>query len=430
MIHGLLRNIVPQQTRVKLNQFRKSISVRVRRGLRRLNGLENSGINHLLYFYDTEGHLFCGYYDLDPFFPDKEAFLAFRAKVHNRPLHQRNSAEVGFISIDGPRRNGFVPLASTETWCWQQGCRLQWLPGSEGEIAIFNRAVNNCPGSALLDIRKCEVIREFQSPVYSVSPKGDFALTLDFVRLQRMRPGYGYSGFFEAHLGLMAPDENGIWLLSLISGLRTLVISLSELSVLEPLESMTGAEHYVNHLEFSPSGHRFLLIHLWVNGGKRYGRLITMRPDGKEIRVLNRDGHASHYAWRNDFEILQYATHADQGTGYYLYNEVTLGIVKVGIGVLTEDGHPTFLADRKRFVTDTYPDQFGDQKVILYDMEANAATDLAVFYLPPDFAGETRCDLHPRIDRAQRWVAVDVVQCGKRGVQLIPLPKSNGDRSR
>ena len=266
--------------------------------------------------------------------------------------------------------------------------------------------------------------------MYSVSPKGDCAVTLDFTRLHRMRPGYGYPGFAESHQGVKAPEDNGIWLLSLQTGERTLLISLAELSVLEPLDTMAGDEHYVNHLAFNPNGDRFLLIHLWVNGGERYGRLITMRSDGTEIRILNRDGHASHYAWRNDFEILQYTTHADRGTGYYLYNERTAEAERVGEGVLTEDGHPTFLPDQRRFVTDTYPDKFGDQKVVLYDMYAGTATDLAAFYLPPHFAGETRCDLHPRLDKAQRWLAVDVVHRGRRGVQLMPLGKSNDYRSR
>ncbi len=430
MIRSFLRRVISIQTRVVLNQARKNVSIRIRRGLRRLRGGGNPGTDPALYFHDTQGHLFCGYYDLAPFFPDKEAFLAFRTKVPNRPLQQRSRAEVGVVYIDGARRDGFVPLASTETWCWQQGCRLQWLPGREGEIAIFNRAVNDSPGSALLDVRNGKVTKEFGSPVYSVSPKGDCAVTLDFVRLHRMRPGYGYPGFPEQHLGVMAPEDNGIWLLSLQTGERKLLVSLAELSVMEPLDSMADAEHYVNHLAFNPSGGRFLLIHLWVSRGKRYGRLITMRPDGTDVRVLNRDGHASHYTWRNEFEILQYTTHAGEGTGYYMYNDVTLEAVKVGSSVLTEDGHPTFLSDQRCFVTDTYPDQFGEQKVILYDMDVGTATDLAAFYLPPNFAGETRCDLHPRFDRAQRWLAVDVVQHGRRGVQLIPLAKTNDYRSR
>ena len=33
----------------------------------------------------------------------------------------------------------------------------------------------------------------FQHPVYSVANNGKFALTLDFSRLHRLRPGYGYS---------------------------------------------------------------------------------------------------------------------------------------------------------------------------------------------------------------------------------------------
>ncbi len=150
-----------------------------------------------------------------------------------------------------------------------------------------------------------------------------------------------------------------------------------------------------------------------------------MKHDGTQIRVLNKDGHASHYTWRNDAELLHYTTQENRGTGYYLYNELDKSAVMIGEGVLREDGHPTFLADKRRLITDTYPDKYGDQKVLLYDIDLNNCIELGKFYLPPNFAGETRCDLHPRLDRAQRWMAVDVVRKGRRGVQLIRVPAGN-----
>ena len=199
------------------------------------------------------------------------------------------------------------------------------------------------------------------------------------------------------------------------------MLSLAELSLLKPVETMRGSTHYINHVSYNPSGSRLLFIHLWTNKSSRFGRLITMNSDGSEVTILNNEGHASHYTWRNDSEILHYATHTDEGTAYYLYEDITGHRQVIGKDILTEDGHPTFLKDKKCFITDTYPDNYGDQKLLRFDIKENSLVELGRFYHPPEYFGEVRCDLHPRLDHGYNQFAIDIIKNKYRAVYIGQL---------
>jgi hypothetical protein len=415
--------LVPLRMRMALRQILKSLFVRV-------NRMSGSSVNRNgenlftkgLYVYEKHSHLFTGYYDLCPFFPDCNKLLALRTFVSNRPLKKRTPAEIGIVNFDRSFEGSFIPLALTDAWCWQQGCRLQWIPGREGKLSIFNCSIDGGLGSAVLDVRTGEIIEKHKTAIYSLSSNGCDALTLNFSRLHRLRPGYGYAGFCEEYKDDKASKGDGIWRFSLKNGSKSLLLSLSDLSHFEQVESMVGAEHYVNHLSFNPSGKRFLFIHIWLNRGRQLSRLITMNLDGSHIKVLNNEGLASHYTWRNDVEILHYSKHNDE-EGYYLYSDETLNHIRVGRGHLNGDGHPTFFPDGNLFLADTYPDKFGEQSLILFDIEKNKSYIIGSCYLPPEFSEEVRCDLHPCLDRCGNFITINVVYREKRGVLVIPTNK-------
>lgn len=417
-----IKKLIPAPIKFWVKHFGRQFGVRINRFSRNIKSKphDNEKWDGIV-ISDTRAHLFCGYYDVSPFYPNQKSLLLFRTEAPYKPLTKRFFGEVGYAVYSGNSTGEFISLAKTDTWCWQQGCRLQWLPGAEGKLAIFNKAVSSRPGSAILDVVSGKIQHEIGSPVYAVNPNGQDAITLDFVRLGRMRPGYGYVDFAESDKNSPAPGNNGLWKLSLITGEKELLLSLSKLSLLKPNESMRGATHYVNHVSFNPSGSRVLFIHLWTNKSSRFGRLITMNPDGSDMAILNNEGHASHYTWRNDSEILHYSTHADGGTGYYLYEDISGYRKIIGNHILTEDGHPTFLSSENSFITDTYPDHYGDQTLLRFDMRENQATKLGRFYHPPEYFGEVRCDLHPRMDKDCSQFAIDIIRSKYRAVYIGKL---------
>ena len=69
---------------------------------------------------------------------------------------------------------------------------VQWFGPDFSEKIIFNDFRNGKYCSVILNIKTKEE-KVLDMPVYSVSNDGEFALTLDFSRLHRLRKGMGYS---------------------------------------------------------------------------------------------------------------------------------------------------------------------------------------------------------------------------------------------
>ncbi|MEX2526768.1 MAG: hypothetical protein WEA09_03960 [Gemmatimonadota bacterium] len=328
-------------------------------------------------------------------------------------------AEVGLLSLDGD--GGFEPLATTTAWCWQQGARVQWLPGSEGSLFV-----HNAPGGAQVrGLPGGKVEGLLPRPIYAADPCGSGFLTLDFGRLHRLRKGYGYASVAESHPHEAKPAGDGVWWVEAGGAKARLLVSMLELAQFDPLESMEGAEHYVNHLSFSPSGQWIAALHMWTRPRVgRFSRTVVMRRDGLGLRTLNREGMASHYTWTQGDELLQFARHPEAGDRYIRYTLDPVGCELVLPELLREDGHPSELPAGGRFVTDTYPDPCGDQRLLICDPEQGMLREVGRFYSAPEWAGEVRCDLHPRLGPAGQSCIVDVSAAGRRGVMVVPLPST------
>lgn len=371
-------------------------------------------------------HIFFGYYDVTPFSHDDGYLLAQKTRNILSSDVSSEQMEIGYFSLE-EKHPTFQVLGVTDTWCWQQGCRLQWLSGKNEKI-IYNKSIDGNYGSVIQNVTTGKVERKIPHPVYSVASDGKKALSLDFSRLQRLRPGYGYSVFPEKSLGDFLPEDNGITFVDLESGKSNLVVSLSQIAAIAPHESMERAEHYFNHIMFNHSGNRFLFLHLWVREGRRYSRLLTSNLAGTDIRLLNNSGVASHYNWISNNEIVLFSKLPSGKLAYAIFKDDP---GKDNYEILTDvpekDGHPTLICSNSFMITDTYPDIFSQRNLLLCDLVKGNTKVLARFDSPNLFAKDVRCDLHPRISNTSKQVCVDTVVNGNRAMGLIRLePKYFG----
>lgn len=368
-------------------------------------------------------HTFFGYYDLTPFDANEQILLAGAV----RPVRKLNLSDtplqIGYFDLREPNPD-FRSLDETTTWCWQQGCRLQWFPDKAGQAVIYNRVVDNSYGCIIQDIRTKEPLRAFHRPVYAVDREGRWGLSLNFSRLQRLRPGYGYANFPDATEGENAPDHDGIWRINLGTGEENLLLSVKQISAWEPLPSMAGAVHYFNHLGFNPSSSRFLFFHAWVQNGKRYARLITTDLDGRNLYPLINEGLVAHYAWKSDNELLAFSSHADTGTQYHLYCDQSPERTVFGRERFDQDGHPSFSPDGSTLLLDTYPDKNRYQHLSLYKMATGEFLSLGSFFSPMKYFGAERCDLHPRWSPRGNYICFDSAHDGARGLYVMEKPQA------
>jgi len=109
------------------------------------------------------------------------------------------------------------------------------------------------------------------------------------------------------------------------------------------------------------------------------------------------------------------------GGKFYLFEDQSDRVEPVGPDVMTRDGHCSYLPGNRWILNDTYPDKERQQHLYLYDTATGRRVPLATFYSPPEYAGEWRCDLHPRFSPDGRFVTVDSAHEGGRQIYLVDL---------
>ena len=374
-----------------------------------------------------DAHVFFGYYDVPQFGCDENRLLATVAPLINTTPTPSHNLKLGFYDLRESRPK-FKEFASTTTWCWQQGCRLQWYTHSNKNTAIYNDLIGGRYGCIIRDVHSGKIITSFSRPIYTVSRDGKWGLSLDFSRLQRLRPGYGYNTLRDISVDEMVPSGDGIWRIDMKTGEEKLLFSVRDIAELQPDKTAAAGQHYFNHLLFNKDGNHFMFFHIRQLANElRKIRLLTSSINGDNIRLLNDSGHASHYCWKDNSHLLCYSTVVGNGEGYYLY-DIRSGESKVvAAGILSEDGHPSYLPNGRGLITDTYPDKYGEQSLFLYNCETKNLIILDKEFSPVRFNAETRCDFHPRVSPSGRYVCIDCIVDGKRAMRLfdISTPSEN-----
>ncbi|MDE0670249.1 MAG: hypothetical protein OXH72_00700 [Caldilineaceae bacterium] len=317
-------------------------------------------------------------------------------------------------------------LGKTKAWHWQAGCMLQWVPGcGEPEVCIWNdiqdgkfisRVLNPDTGAA----------RELPAPVFTLSPDGTKALTIDFHRLKDMRPGYGYYGSSDPNFEVLAPANAGIRVMDLEGGESKLVVSLAEIATIPwPWGDLSTAKHYFNVLICNPGGTRFLFLHRWRFPGQGFQtRLVTCAMDGSDIRIVDDSGHTSHLIWKDDETILAWSRPHGQPAGFWLFPDSGGEPEPIGQDRMPLNGHCTYLPGGEWILNDTYPKGTERlQDLYLYHVATGTRQNLGQFAAAPGFDGELRCDLHPRSSRDGRKVVIDSSHAGN-GRQMYLLDVS------
>ena len=409
---------------------------------------------------DTGNHFF-GYYNKSPWDKSGRFLLAHRVPMATAELNGKEVAEVGYFDLHFA--DSFRVIGKTRAWNWQMGCQLQWLEGKGKWQVIYNTRTEDMTvrkdiypdfAATIFDF-ETEKSRELPLPVYVVAPNTDYALCVDYSRFQVTHPTIGYvATSFEPGLE-KAPGDDGIYRMDLHSGDYELILTLTDLRTFKPVKSMDTAIHWVTHLEINPDSSRFLFIHRWTQRVEDetcfLHRLFTVNPDGSDLRLLECTDHPlpqlmetfdpgtvgtfdyeksdfqiSHPAWKNNHQVIVWGPHNGR-TKYHLYNDLTGEVSVVGSHCLTENGHMTYSADEKWVLSDTYPDDVTNERLLfLYNNLSGQRIDIGSFYTSPDLGKPNRCDLHPRWHRDGCQVCIDSVHESGRQMYLIDVSQLTG----
>lgn len=400
--------------------------------------------------------------------------LALEVDFIDRLPKSDDAAVIGLIDLNNNYE--FKPIAETRAWNWQQGCMLQWLSPDYGKYIIYNDLQNDRFGSIIMDIITGEK-KILPFPIYSIHPKGRYAVTLNFARLHHTRKGYGYAGISDTWYDNAAPEKDGIYLLDLKTGEYKLIISINQLYRYNHISSMDDGKHWVNHLTFNTNGSRFCFLHRWqLSDGGIYTRLFTANLEGTELYCLLDSGNFSHFGWRNQEDLLGWGRLPNVvsklrkykwltkyiliflrpmfhslvsnknplkrkiiNDSYLLFKDKTTEIKQIGAELFNEDGHCSWSHDGKWLLTDTYPDENHFRTLILYDYEKNIRIDMGRFHSLPDIKygidkdwdiSGMRCDLHPRWNRDGTQICIDSAHEGSRQMYVLDVKEIISGRNR
>ncbi len=361
-----------------------------------------------------EKNTFFGYYDIQQLDSEEKKML-----VHVVPKNAKTDqmkADIGYYDIQSKE---YYKITESRAWCWQQGSRLRWYRNSSDRILV-NNVKDDHYVTQLWDISSSDAVcvKEISMPLYDVDYEGKVGLSLNFSRLQRLRPGYGYSTLPDNSVGENASEYDGIFLVDLETDDTKLIVSLSDLA--KTVDEKKQYEHYINHISMSPDGTRFIFFHIWMDSKKL--RLYTCNIDGTSLRLLEDNDRASHYDWIDNEHILV-TNYTKASCNYVIYNVLTGNKKFLNKDILNTDGHPSIYKDCNKFISDTYPLNNNKQMLFEYDMNNERKQVIANIYSSFANNEEKRCDLHPRLSNSEKIITIDSTVDGERKVLLLKKRK-------
>jgi len=413
---------------------------------------------NLIFTTPKNENFFFGYFGKSQLNKSNQKLLCLRTNFLNRLPNKNDITEIGYFILKAKDKK-FIPLTSSRSFNWQQGCMLQWLgPEFENQI-IYNDMIDKKFCSVIFNI-KTKKKTVLPMPIYDVNSTGTHAICIDHERHFFCRRGYSYDGIKNDSKNMKIVNDDGIWLLNIKSKQFSQIINIKDLINFKPLSNMEDATHYVEHLVFRPDGKKFCFLHRWkMKDGGIYSRFYTANLNGSNLNLLLDSGRVSHFCWRNNNEILVYAGVPNSinklrknknlvklifkpilplfhflfkdnssvskfltGDSYIIINEKNSKIDKVAHDLKFEDGHPSFFPQNNDiFVTDLYPKKINNHqaKLMTFNLKNNTLKIIDNIKSNKKYdESPLRCDLHPKISFDGNFVSVDTLQNNKRGVNV------------
>ena len=148
---------------------------------------------------------------MSQFDPSGRYMVDMRISIEGREVKPTDKGDIGIIDL----RNNFkwTKIGETTAWNWQQGCRMEWIPGSSTEVVWDDRSEDKKSYVSHIYDTRTRKTRTLAMPIYTISPDGNTALTHDF---ERMKHGCtNFVGIEDKYKAEWAPKETGIWKLNL-----------------------------------------------------------------------------------------------------------------------------------------------------------------------------------------------------------------------
>ena len=393
-------------------------------------GTEKNPMYHGFFFYN------CSHHELFQFDPTGRYMLGFRIFIEGRKVQPHDKGEVGYFDLQ--KNNQWTKIGETTAWNWQQGCRLQWIPGAFDEIIWNDRSDDGQKLISRVYNFKTKKTRTLPIPVYTISPDGQTALSVNFERI--VHGGCKYVGIEDPYKNEWAPSGIGIWKMDMKTQKVDILMSVRDMAkVLFPTglpADTVGGTLYFFREGFNPSGNRFIAFikdARVTSPGNTSTRTegFTMDLNGGDLKYFYKE--PSHHFWINDNELMDNGWHINpednkNTLGYYKFYDDGTGKAK-DIYFEAPNGHITLHKNGDWILTDTYSID-GYVYLYMYHIPTKKIVPLNKLafmlggYLFPYSSGIFRVDLHPRFSPDGKSFSIDSTHEGL-GRQLYMMDVSH-----
>lgn len=420
-----------------------------------------------------------GYYNYDTLNYDQTKILATRTQ-HDAEYPQKGYiVEVGYYDLQSGVWN---KVGISDSYNWPQGCMAQWLPGKGNENKIiYNTSDGEKNISMIIDIESKEK-KIINWSIYGLTPDGKKSISLIMERSHWCR-AYHYESISDSQYDGQIFADDGIYEIDLEHNIRKKLISIQDIMAIDYEPYFEKAKHWLEHIMVSPNGKRFCFLHRFTTHGLNdyETRLFIANIDGSNLQCVEgwRNYCWSHFGWNGDdaFVIYTYESlnHnkivAEYEKGdmiqsrktnmkrnlrvsfkkiyhiipfniipfnwktkissyikgqhrfyqYYKISEEGIQLKKqFDQHIFSIDGHPSFTNDGKYMITDTYPLPNQFQRLLIFNTYNHKWMVLGQFYAGLHMKPGT-CDLHPKLCKNNKYVAVDSAYDGQHHIVLFSI---------
>lgn len=372
------------------------------------------------------------FFDTSPISPSGKFIGLFRMPYENKSPQPGDAGEVILVDLKTGKER---VVAQSRGWEVQLGANVQW--GATDKELLFND-VDTTTWKAY-----CVVLdpftgksRKLEGTIFMASVDGKHIASYNLIKSTYAQVGYGViipKKLIQRNIGPVSDD--GIDITNIATGKSKRIITIKNIydqsipSIAIP--NPQDYEYYCFQVKWNPQGTRLLTTVQWspIKGGARLRSVITMKPDGSDIRTAitpeqwAKGGH--HINWMPDGEHLSMNLNIDGKDGLELisvkYDGSDLKTVFV-----PGSGHPSFHPKGLPIIiTDAYPDepitkQNGTVPIRLLHTITGKEDRVAEVYVS-NVNGEFRIDPHPAWDRSGRYVVFNGYVGSTRNVFIADL---------
>lgn len=358
-------------------------------------------------------HHFFGYYGICPWNASGKELVCLESDFQDHLPEPHEKASIGLVDDTGR----FHRVGETSAWNLQQGCMLHWNPLRPETEILYNDRRGGDIISVVLDVTTGKK-RELPRAINGVSRNGRYAVCLTYGRLRRMRPVVGYVGAKDPNPDVAHPDNDGVFVMDLVTGESKLVVSIGEVyrRLVRRHPDLKERHMWFNHTVINKDDTRFFfLARCWTPQPdvQLESAMFTAGLDGSDLREVVPFGKGvSHFEWRSDTEIIATFRTTGRQKDHVMFTDGKDDYKLVGEGFLKGDGHCSVAPDGNWMVTDGSIGSTLEKNLLIYNLETKQGLELGRFPMNERryFSGDTRCDLHPRWNRTGNQICIDALE--------------------